>query len=199
MHVFSPAIYAQYAANMAALLREHSHLAANFPNTVWAACTVNFGPGTYTIPHVDVNNLPWGWCSITSLGHFNPDLGGHLILWNLGLVIRFPPGSTILIPSAILRHSNTAIQPGETRYSFVQFTAGGLFRWVYNGFKSDADWHEAASPAQKAQRKADDVERRVNGFKSFQKWKDLHKLVVEARAEREAAKKAARAAKAAAN
>ncbi|KAJ7883792.1 hypothetical protein B0H13DRAFT_2537891, partial [Mycena leptocephala] len=39
---------------------------------------------------------------ITALRRFNPDLSGHLILWDLKLVIRFPPGSTILIPSAII-------------------------------------------------------------------------------------------------
>jgi hypothetical protein len=70
------------------------------------------------------------------LGKFDPCRGGHLILWDLKLVIEFPPGSTILIPSATLRHSNVAIQPGETRYSFTQYTAGGLFRWVDHGFQS---------------------------------------------------------------
>ncbi|KAJ7624191.1 hypothetical protein B0H17DRAFT_1151319 [Mycena rosella] len=52
----------------------------------------------------------WGWCSITALGDFDPNKGGHLILWDLRLAIRFPPGSTILIPSALLHHSNVAIQ-----------------------------------------------------------------------------------------
>jgi hypothetical protein len=83
-------------------------------------------------------NLPFGWCAITALGNFDPTLGGHLVLWDLKLVIEFPPGSTILIPSATLRHSNVAIRQGETRYSFTQYTAGGLFRWVDNGFQCAA-------------------------------------------------------------
>ncbi|KAJ7116137.1 hypothetical protein C8R43DRAFT_1138006 [Mycena crocata] len=41
-------------------------------------------------PHVDAANLAWGWCCITTRGNFNLDLGRHLILWDLNLVIRFP-------------------------------------------------------------------------------------------------------------
>ncbi|KAJ7068935.1 hypothetical protein B0H15DRAFT_925906 [Mycena belliarum] len=114
-------------------LMECFYRIAGFAN----AATLNFGPMTVTLPHIDGLNLAWGWCAITALGSFNPDLGGHLVLWDLKLIIRFPPGSTILIPSAILRHSNVVIQPGEQRYLFTQFTAAGLFRWVDNGFKSD--------------------------------------------------------------
>jgi hypothetical protein len=99
--------------------------------------TVNFGPNVITHPHTDPGNLSWGQCDITSCGEFNPDLGGHLVFWDLGLVVRFPPGYTILLPLAILLHSNVKIQPGETWYSVTQYTAGGLLRWVYNRFCSD--------------------------------------------------------------
>ena len=87
---------------------------------------------------------------ITALGNFNPKLGGHLILWDLHLVIEFPPGSTILIPSASLRHGNTAIQPGEKQYSFTQYTAGGLFRWVEQGFQSTSDWYASLTSVERA-------------------------------------------------
>ena len=59
-----------------------------------------------------------------------------MVLWDLNLVIRFPPGSTIIIPSAMVRHSNTTIGPDEKRYSIAQYSAGGLFRWVANGFQT---------------------------------------------------------------
>ncbi|KAF8139523.1 hypothetical protein K438DRAFT_1785611 [Mycena galopus ATCC 62051] len=97
---------------------------------------------TVTRCHVDGLNLAWGWCSITALGNFDADYGGHLVLWDLKLVIRFPAGSTILLPSATLRHSNVGIAEEETRYSFTQFSAAGLFRWVDNGFKSDLTVNE---------------------------------------------------------
>ncbi|KAJ6485486.1 hypothetical protein DFH09DRAFT_1339760 [Mycena vulgaris] len=109
---------------------------------VFAACTFNFGPHTITVLHLDFANLSWGWCAITALGNLDPDLGGHLILWDLKLVIRFPPGSTILIPSAIIRHSNVPVGAGEERFSFTQYTAGGLFRWIRNGFQTDEAWEK---------------------------------------------------------
>lgn len=99
-------------------------------------------------PHTDPGNLPFGWCAITAPGLFDPDLGGHLVLWDLGLVIRFPPGSTILLPSAILRHSNIAIGKDETRYSFTQYTAGGLFRWVEHGFQNEDSFAASLTPKQ---------------------------------------------------
>lgn len=52
------------------------------------------------------------------------------------LVIEFPSGSTIIIPSATCVHGNTPIQPGEFRTSFTQYAAGGLFRFVDYGFRS---------------------------------------------------------------
>ena len=52
--------------------------------------------------HTDPGNLLFGWCAITTLGNFDPTLGGHLVLWDLKLVIEFPLGSTILIPSVTL-------------------------------------------------------------------------------------------------
>ncbi|KAJ7170365.1 hypothetical protein C8R43DRAFT_944883 [Mycena crocata] len=91
-----------------------------FEHITQFACTI-------TAPHLDFANLAWGWCAITALGIFDPDLGGHLILWDLRLVIRFPPGSTVLLPSALIRPSNVAIRHHESRCSFTQYTAGGIF------------------------------------------------------------------------
>lgn len=119
-----------------------------FASVIFAACSFNLGPRTVTYPHVDVGYLIFGWCAITALGNFDPDVGRHLILWDLGLIIRFPPGSTILIPSALLCHSFTSIREHETRYSFTQYTAGGLFRWVDDGCQSQKDAVEKLSPSE---------------------------------------------------
>jgi hypothetical protein len=114
-------------------------------------CPFPFHPGPHalTVPHLDFGNLSWGWCVITALGRFNPDLSGHLILWDLKFVIRFPPGSTILIPSAIIRHSNVPISASEFRCSFTQYTAGGLFRFILNGFKTDHVFELTATKEEK--------------------------------------------------
>jgi hypothetical protein len=105
-------------------------------NSVFTAATYNLGPETVSVPHWDFANLPFGLCAITAIGNFNPTKGGHIVLKECKLVIEFPPGSTILIPSAIIEHSNVPIAKGEKRYSFTQYSAGGLFRWVDNGFKT---------------------------------------------------------------
>lgn len=120
---------------MQALLEHHPELRPNFSNSVFASATVNFGPRTCTYEHRDCANLPYGWCAITALGVFDHKAGGHLVLWDLKIVIEFPAGATVLIPSATLRHSNTDIGPDEERLSFTQYTAGGLFRWVDQGFQ----------------------------------------------------------------
>ena len=111
----------------------------NFAGSVFACASMNFGPSVRSFKHRDPSNLAFGWCAITALGNFDPTKGGHLILWDLRLAIEFPPGSTILIPSATLTHSNIAIQCHEARQSFTQYSAGGVFRWVDNGCKTEAE------------------------------------------------------------
>ena len=132
-------MYGHYGTTLDALCRQDSQLKRNFTRSPFSCATFNVGPRTVTVGHTDHLNLPCGWCSITALGDFNPKLGGHLALWDLKMVIEFPPGSTILIPSAILRHSNTPVGPDERRYSLTQFSPGGIFRWVACGFQSTRD------------------------------------------------------------
>jgi hypothetical protein len=68
------------------------------------------------------------------LGNFDYTSGGHLILWECGIVLEFPPGWTILIPSACIAHSNANIGKGEKRYSFTQYTAGAVFQHLEQNF-----------------------------------------------------------------
>jgi len=96
-------------------------------------------------PHLNSDNLAFGWCAISALGNFNFMKGGHLILWKLGLVIEFPPSSTALIPSALVTHSNTAISAMENRYSFIQYAAGTLFQRVDHDFKTVENYHATHS------------------------------------------------------
>ncbi|KAF8192035.1 hypothetical protein K438DRAFT_1965309 [Mycena galopus ATCC 62051] len=165
--LWAPKLYSFYARTRDALQWWRPNLRWNFANSVFAACTFNFGPRAFTRPHLDFANLSWGWCSITPLGSFDPDFGGHLILWDLRLVIRFPPGSTIFIPSAIIRHSNVPIRSHETRSSFTQYTAGGIFRWVRNGFRTDEDFENQSSGAEKAARAAEAETRWEDGMDMF--------------------------------
>jgi hypothetical protein len=71
------------------------------------------------------------------MGDFDATAGGHLVLWDLELVVEFPHAATILLPSATIAHSNIPVGVGETRGSFTQYTPGGLIRYVDNGFRTE--------------------------------------------------------------
>ncbi|KAJ7855766.1 hypothetical protein B0H14DRAFT_2579227 [Mycena olivaceomarginata] len=110
-----------------------------FPKSVFSTATFNFGPRVWTFKPRDVCNLPFGWCAVQSLGDFDAAKGGHLVLWDLQVVVEFPAGALILLPSATVSHSIVPVEGGEERISFTQFTAGGMFRWVENGGRTGAE------------------------------------------------------------
>ncbi|KAI9068915.1 hypothetical protein FKP32DRAFT_1587310 [Trametes sanguinea] len=137
---YAPRVYQNMKAKLGALMRRYPSLRRPFANSLYPAASFNFGPETVCLEHTDAQNDPCNWCHITALGDYNPDQGGHLVLFDLGLIVRFPPGSSILIPSAIMRHGNIDIREGEKRMSFTQYCAGGLMRWVECGFRTVEDF-----------------------------------------------------------
>jgi hypothetical protein len=143
---WAPELYAYYVKRLGALHVHYPELQRTFPTSIFSASTYNLGPQTMCFRHTDFANLSFGWCAVTALGTFDPKKGGHLVLWECGLAIEFPPGSTILLPSAIVSHSNISIGKSESRYSFTQYTAGGLFRWVENEFQTTVDYRASLSP-----------------------------------------------------
>ncbi|KAF6758698.1 hypothetical protein DFP72DRAFT_1064804 [Ephemerocybe angulata] len=132
----APKLFRRYATDLSALFNHHKELQWNFDNSVFPAASFNCGPRSVSIRHFDYNNLSFGLCALTSFGTFNWKEGGHLVLHGLKLVVEFPPGTTALLPSAAVEHSNIPIGEGEERMSMAQYAAGGLFRWVAYGFKS---------------------------------------------------------------
>lgn len=174
---WAPKLHAFYREELDNLLKSNPKLRRNFSNSVWAAVAFNFGPRTCSKKHRDFANLPFGWCSITALGDFDPKKGGHLVLWELGLIIEFPPGSTILLPSAAISHSNTDIGDGETRCSFTQFSAGGLFRWSAHGYQKDADYFRGMSASDRAQVAVDNEARRKLGLSLFSTLDELKEML----------------------
>jgi hypothetical protein len=138
-----PRLHHYYVDHLDRLLGQDPQLQQNFHNSVWASTTINFGPRTCCFPHTDFSNLPFSICSIYVAGDYNPMEGGHLILWECGLVIEFSPGSTILIPSAVVTHSNVPVPKSSTCYSITQYSAGGIFHWVDHGFQTEESYWEA--------------------------------------------------------
>ena len=148
----------------------HSHdpsLKRIFPSSIFAATTYNLGPRTVCLKHKDFANLSFGWCAVTAPGAFDYKKGGHLVLWDCHLVIEFPPGCMILLPSAILTHSNVAILPKETWYSFTQYTAGGIFRWVESGFQKSEDFYASLSEEDLEEQQKKDAARWEFGLSLF--------------------------------
>jgi hypothetical protein len=78
--IFDPILFTFYQAQMALLADWDLALKWPFVDSVFTACTFNFGPQAVTCSHLNFGNLAWGWCSIMSFGWFNADRGGHLIL-----------------------------------------------------------------------------------------------------------------------
>ncbi|KAJ6459908.1 hypothetical protein C8R45DRAFT_1109284 [Mycena sanguinolenta] len=137
--LWAPRLHAYYVDNNKKLKKLHTNPRHPFPKSVFSCVAFNFGPRVCTFKHRDMCNLPFGWCAVQALGSFDHTKGGHLVLWDAKLVVQFPAGTLILLPSATVAHSNLPVQDGEERISFTQFTAGGLFRWVDYGGRTEAD------------------------------------------------------------
>ncbi|KAI5895152.1 uncharacterized protein SCHCODRAFT_02598331 [Schizophyllum commune H4-8] len=170
---WAPKLHTYLRDNRRILRSRLPHLRHNFRSSVWAATTVNYGPRTATYPHKDYANLPWGWCPITALGNYDPKRGGHLVLWELGLVIEFPPRSTIIIPSGLLTHSNVSVGPNETRFSVTQYTAGAIIRWVDQQFQTKEAFLAGLSPERRAEEAAKDKTRYLRGLAMFSTLDEL--------------------------
>ncbi|KAJ7113682.1 hypothetical protein C8R43DRAFT_1138530 [Mycena crocata] len=145
--LWAPRLYEYYREHKQALHAHFPHLGYVFGRSVFSCAAFNFGPNVWTFRHRDVLNVAFGWCAVQAGGPFDPTKGGHLVLWDLMLVIEFPPGALILLPSATINHSNVPVQDGDKRVSFTQFTAGGLIRFVDNGFRTE-DALKAEDPAE---------------------------------------------------
>ncbi|KAK7023499.1 hypothetical protein VNI00_016717 [Paramarasmius palmivorus] len=148
--IWAERIKARYDAAMSAMHKNihkaDSERGRNFEKSSFATVAFNFGGKVRCWKHRDQQNLPLGWCAITALGRFNPRKSARLVLWELKLVIDFPPGSTILIPSAVITHSNTRITP-----------AGAIFRWVDAGCMTDKALKVADRDAWKAHERKKEV------------------------------------------
>ena len=73
----------------------------------------------------------------------------------------------MLAPRSIILHSNTQIKEDETRFSIVQYAAGGLFRWAENGYST-----QAGAPS-KERLDQETEERWMNSVKMFTNISEL--------------------------
>ncbi|KAJ8088949.1 hypothetical protein PM082_014196 [Marasmius tenuissimus] len=172
-----PDLYQSYVENQSELFQFDSSLKFPFDKSTFAATTFNLGPQTVTINHTDYHNRSDGFCAITLLSPttrgFEYTKGGHLILWDLGVVVEFPPCTTALLPSAILRHSNTVIGKGEQQSSLTQYTAGSLFCWVEHGFRCETSFYAGLNKTELDSELEKDTCRWENAANNFAYFDDL--------------------------
>ncbi|PPR03025.1 hypothetical protein CVT24_012288 [Panaeolus cyanescens] len=136
--MWHPQGYIYYLTNLRKLWEHHQALDhPNFPRSILPTVAFNIGDRVCTRRHLDSQNCPFGWCMVTALGEFDSKKGGHLILWELGIILEFPPGYCACLPSALISHSNLPVRADEFRLSFTQYCPGEVFRYVENGFKTD--------------------------------------------------------------
>lgn len=118
-------------------------------------------------------------CAIHALGNYDYTKGGHLILWDWDLVIEFPPGTTILLPSAAVAHGNTPLHDPETesRKSFTQYVPGGLVRWYTYGFRTEEEF-EREDRMEWVRMRANADQRWKDACGMFSKVEDLYSDIV---------------------
>ena len=106
-------LYNYCAEYLDQLLSSDTSLICLFTNSILPAAAFNFGPQTVCQLHIDFSNLPFNWCWIQALGWYDWCKGGHIILWDLQVVVEFPPGTLPAIPLGVCHHSNMCIQRRE--------------------------------------------------------------------------------------
>lgn len=102
----------------------------------FAAQSLNLADQSLADEHTDLMNLVFGICCILPLGNFNPKRSAQLILKEARVIIELAPGDLFYFPSANINHESAPLaSEEELRKSFIMYSAGGLFRWVTQGFR----------------------------------------------------------------
>ncbi|KAJ7079048.1 hypothetical protein C8R43DRAFT_910225, partial [Mycena crocata] len=129
---------------------------AQFPSdaSVFPAATIQFGgPQAQTwTGGIPDRYETLSWSALAALGKYNSFHGGHIVLWNLGLVVSFPTGSTILLPPALVRYSFVKVRAGEYRYSILQWVGSGIARWIRNGRCTNVEFGLSSTRAEHDER-----------------------------------------------
>ncbi|KAJ6452347.1 hypothetical protein C8R47DRAFT_1329500 [Mycena vitilis] len=147
---WAPNLFDFYTVYTQDFYKTYKHFHRPFLNSVFSACTFNLGPYT---------------CAL-----------GHLILWDCKLILEFPPGTTIPIPSAAIFHSNIPISKGEHHYSFTQYTAGGIFRYVDHRYQTEEEYWDSLSAADRKVERANGLERASQGVNMFSTLAELRAM-----------------------
>ncbi|KAJ6449414.1 hypothetical protein C8R47DRAFT_1084721 [Mycena vitilis] len=134
LQIYCKAAHSRLQAQKEEFLKRYPEAMYPSDTSVYSAATFDFGAPRRTA-NPTATKPPLGACL----------KGGHIILWDLGLVITFPAGASILIPTGLVRYSFVRVRPGESRYSLLQWAGAGMGRWFENGQRTDADFGARAT------------------------------------------------------
>ncbi|THH26441.1 hypothetical protein EUX98_g7741 [Antrodiella citrinella] len=116
-----------------------------FPGCPFAAQSLNLAEQCLATKHVDLMNLVFGVCCILPFGTFNPRTSAQVVLIEPQVIIELGPGDLFFFPSASIHHESIPLAHGdELRKSMIFYSAGGLFRWVKQGFQAAPDSQTAS-------------------------------------------------------
>jgi hypothetical protein len=109
--LWHPKGYEYYKTNLNKLSDKYPDIAPLFPRSIMPSISFNLSNCITTKKHIDSQNCSFGWCLVTALGNFDATKGGHLVLWEIGLILKFPAGACICLPSAhyTFQYSNKRI------------------------------------------------------------------------------------------
>ncbi|KAF9065256.1 hypothetical protein BDP27DRAFT_1229184, partial [Rhodocollybia butyracea] len=77
---------------------------------VYSRTAVDFEPSTQSCIPTDSKTDCAAPRTATTVGNYDCNRGGHVILQGLNLVLEFPPGATAILPPAPVRHFHTPEQ-----------------------------------------------------------------------------------------
>lgn len=123
-------------------MNRYPDLILPYPESSFAATTINLGPQAVAHSHADFANIAWGTCTDSPFGTYDWTKGGQLVLHGPRLIFELRPGDVALFPSACVEHENLPISVGETRFSIISYTSGALFRHRDQNFQSFESWLE---------------------------------------------------------
>jgi hypothetical protein len=104
---YCPTAFSALKAEKAEFLTHDARALYPSDSSVFSAATFEFGgPHCRTVLETGEPDhfQAAQWSILTALGKYAPMRGSHVILWELGLVVSFPPGSSILIPSGVVHY-----------------------------------------------------------------------------------------------
>lgn len=147
MKTFFPNHYVLYKEARLRLELVDNLVQTIFRQSPFHAMSINDGPRANAEDHRDSHNLIWGLCALGVFGNFNHKTHGQLILREARLVIELAPGDIFIFPSGGITHCNPPFENNDelanevfngkpiTRYSLVQYVAGGNLRWIWQGHR----------------------------------------------------------------